>query len=205
MADRLAGRTVLVTGASRGIGAAAARGFAKTGARVAAAARTRPDLETLVQEIRADGGEAASVVLDVTDREAIARLPDRIARTFGGLDVFVGNAGILIPPAPIGAQAADAWETVMAVNATANWHLIRALHPLLARSDAGRVVFVTSGIAEKAFAGWAPYAASKRALETLARVYANEVAESPVRVNLVDPGQVRTALHARAVPDRDPA
>jgi NAD(P)-dependent dehydrogenase (short-subunit alcohol dehydrogenase family) len=123
---------------------------------------------------------------------------------FGRLDVLVGNAGILGPLSPLGHVEAKAWDDVMAINVTANWRLIAAMDPLLKFSDAGRVVFISSGVAALALAYWGPYAVSKAALETLARTYAAETATTNVRVNVFTPGPVRTRMRAQAMPGEDP-
>jgi NAD(P)-dependent dehydrogenase (short-subunit alcohol dehydrogenase family) len=200
----LAGRTALVTGASRGIGYATALALAKAGAHVVAVARTVGGLEELDDAIRGLGGAATLVPLDLKDYAGIDRLALALHERFKRLDVLVGNAGILGPLSPLGHVEVAAWEEVMAVNVTANWRLIRAMDPLLQRSDAGRVVFLTSGVAALALAYWGPYAASKAALEVLARTYAAETATTPVRVNVFAPGPIRTRMRAQAMPGEDP-
>jgi NAD(P)-dependent dehydrogenase (short-subunit alcohol dehydrogenase family) len=200
----LADRIALITGASRGIGYASALALAKAGAHVVAVARTVGGLEELDDAIRGLGGAATLVPLDLKDYAGIDRLALALHERFKRLDVLVGNAGILGPLSPLGHVEAAAWEEVMAVNVTANWRLIRAMDPLLRRSDAGRVVFLTSGVAALALAYWGPYAASKAALEVLARTYAAETATTPVRVNLFAPGPIRTRMRAQAMPGEDP-
>jgi NAD(P)-dependent dehydrogenase (short-subunit alcohol dehydrogenase family) len=200
----LAGRIALVTGASRGIGYATALALAKAGAHVVAVARTVGGLEELDDAIRGLGGAATLVPLDLKDYAGIDRLALALNERYKRLDVLVGNAGILGPLSPLGHVEAAAWEEVMAVNVTANWRLIRAMDPLLRRSDAGRVVFLTSGVAALALAYWGPYAASKAALEVLARTYAAETATTSVRVNVFAPGPIRTRMRAQAMPGEDP-
>jgi NAD(P)-dependent dehydrogenase (short-subunit alcohol dehydrogenase family) len=200
----LAGRIALITGASRGIGYATALALAKAGAHVVAVARTVGGLEELDDAIRGLGGAATLVPLDLKDYAGIDRLALALHERFKRLDVLVGNAGILGPLSPLGHVEAAAWEEVMAVNVTANWRLIRAMDPLLQRSDAGRVVFLTSGVAALALAYWGPHAASKAALEVLARTYAAETATTPVRVNVFAPGPIRTRMRAQAMPGEDP-
>ena len=200
----LAGRIALITGASRGIGYATALALAKAGAHVVAVARTVGGLEELDDAIRGLGGAATLVPLDLKDYAGIDRLALALHERFKRLDVLVGNAGILGPLSPLGHVEAAAWEEVMAVNVTANWRLIRAMDPLLQRSDAGRVVFLTSGVATLALAYWGPYAASKAALEVLARTYAAETATTAVCVNLFAPGPIRTRMRAQAMPGEDP-
>ncbi len=200
----LAGRIALVTGASRGIGFATSLALARAGAHVVAVARTVGGLEELDDAIKAAGSQATLVPLDLKDYEGIDRLGVALHERFGRLDVFVGNAGILGTLSPLGHVEPKAWDDVMAVNVTANWRLICALDPLLKFSDAGRVVFLTSGRASRARAYWGPYAISKAALETLARTYAAETVTSNVRVNLFTPGPVRTRMRAQAMPGEDP-
>jgi NAD(P)-dependent dehydrogenase (short-subunit alcohol dehydrogenase family) len=200
----LAGRIALITGASRGIGYATALALAKAGAHLVALARTVGGLEELDDAIRELGGAATLVPLDLKDYAGIDRLALALHERFQRLDVLVGNAGILGPLSPLGHVEAAAWDEVMAVNVTANWRLIRAMDPLLRRSDAGRVVFLTSGVEAPAVAYWGPYAASKAALEVLALTYAAETATTPVRVNLFAPGPIRTRMRAQAMPGEDP-
>mgnify|MGYP000046206581 FL=1 len=198
--DRLA----LVTGASRGIGRAVALGLAKAGAHVVITARTVGALEELDDEIRAAGGKATLVALDLSSGDKIDQLGPTLYQRWGQLDILVANAGILGPLSPLNHVTEDAWNDVLEINLTANWHLIRTLDPLLRRSDAARAVFVTSGAASGNYAYWGPYAVSKAGLDALAKTYAQEVADSTVRVNLVSPGGVRTQMRAKAFPGENP-
>jgi NAD(P)-dependent dehydrogenase (short-subunit alcohol dehydrogenase family) len=200
LADRLA----VVTGASRGIGRAAAIAFAKAGAHVVAIARTQGGLEELDDEIRAAGSPATLVPLDLKDYEAIDRLGGAINERWGKLDILLGNAGLLGEIAPLTHVDQPVWDAVMAVNVTANWRLIRSLDPLLQKSDAGRAIFLTSGAAHRCLAYWGPYSVSKAALEALARTYAAETATTPIRVMMVNPGPLRTRMRAAAMPGEDP-
>jgi NAD(P)-dependent dehydrogenase (short-subunit alcohol dehydrogenase family) len=204
MSPPLTGRIALVTGASRGIGAATALALAKAGAHVVALARTVGGLEELDDQIRAAGGSATLVPLDITDAEGIARLAAALNERYQRLDVLVGNAGIGGPSSPLGHVETKAWDSVLAINVTANWQLIRHLDPLLRRSDAGRAVFLTSGSATKARAYRGPYSISKAALDVLARTYAAETASTNVRVNLFNPGPTRTKMRAAVMPGEDP-
>lgn len=200
----LAGRIALVTGASRGIGYATALALANAGAHIVAVARTVGGLEELDAAIKGLGGSATSVPLDLKDYDGIDRLGLTLHERFGRLDVLVGNAGMLGPLSPLDQVESKAWDEVIAVNVTANWRLVRATDALLKLSDAGRVVFVTSGITAYAPAKWGPYTVSKSALEALARTYAAETANTRVRVNLFTPGPVRTHMRAQAIPGEDP-
>ena len=202
---RLAGRIALVTGASRGIGAAVARRFTAEGAHLVLVARTVGGLEELDDEIRKAGGRAATLVpLDLREHEALDRLGASLHERFGRLDILVGNAGLLGTLSPLGHVKPGDWDDVLAVNLTANWRLIRSLDPLLRDSDAGRAIFVTSGITAGATAYWGPYAVSKAALEMLALTYAAETEKTRVRVNLLSPGVLRTKMRAQAFPGENP-
>jgi NAD(P)-dependent dehydrogenase (short-subunit alcohol dehydrogenase family) len=205
MTQSLASRIALVTGASRGIGYATARALAREGAHIIAVARTQGGLEELDDDIRKDGGRATLVPLDMKDFDGIARLGAALHERHGRLDILVGNAGMAGTSSPLGHTDPKFWNDVMAVNASANFQLIRCMEPLLQRSDAGRAVFITSGIAHKANAYMGPYAASKAALDALVRVWANETATTPIRVNLFSPGPIRTRMRAIVMPGEDPA
>ncbi|MFQ5347643.1 MAG: SDR family NAD(P)-dependent oxidoreductase [Rhodothalassiaceae bacterium] len=201
-------RIALVTGASRGLGRAVALALADQGAHVIAIAREKSvgALEELDDAIRARGGTATLVPLDLTDHAGIDRLGGAIYERWGRLDVLIGNAGVLGVLSPLGHIDPDVWERTLDINLTANWRLIRSLDPLLRQSDAGRAVFVTSGAAAKATPYWGAYAVSKAGLETLVRIYAQECANTtPVRANLLNPGPVRTSMRAAAFPGEDPA
>ncbi len=204
MPERLKGRVALVTGASRGIGAAIAKRYAAEGAHVVLAARTVGGLEEADDAIRALGGTATLVPLDVRDGGKIDELGARIAERFGKLDILVGNAAILGPLSPLPHIDPPDWEAVMAVNVNANWRLIRGFDPLLRRSDAGRAIFVSSGVTRGVHPYFGPYAASKAALESMVKTYAAEVAEFGIKANIVHPGGVRTTMRAAAFPGEDP-
>jgi NAD(P)-dependent dehydrogenase (short-subunit alcohol dehydrogenase family) len=204
MSKPLADRIALVTGASRGIGFATSVALAKAGAHVVAVARTVGGLEELDDAIRATGGAATLVPVDLKDHDGITRLGVALNERYGHLDVLVGNAGILGPLSPLGHIEPKVWDEVMAVNVIANAQLIRVMDPLLKAAAAGRVAFVTSGAASSAKAYWGPYAVSKAALELLARTYAAETVTTPVRVNLLNPGATRTRMRAAAMPGEDP-
>lgn len=198
----LSGRIALVTGASRGIGAAVAKAYAAAGAHVILLARTIGGLEEVDDAIRSEGGQATLLPQDLADLAALDALGPALAEKFGGLDILVGNAATLGTLGPLAHTKADEWQKVMDVNVNANFRLIRTLDPLLQASDAGRALFVTSGAAS-GLAYWGAYAASKAALETIARTYAAETRKTNIRVNLIDPGIVRTHMRAKAFPGED--
>lgn len=198
--DRLA----LVTGASRGIGRAVALGLAKAGAHVVVVARTVGALEELDDEIRAAGGSATLLQLDISKGDKVDQIGPTLFQRWGKLNILVANAGILGPLSPLPHVTEDAWKQVIDINLSANWRLIRTLDPLLKRSDAGRAVFVTSGAASGKYAYWGPYAVSKAGLECLVKTYAHELETTNVRVNLLNPGPVRTGMRAKAFPGEDP-
>jgi NAD(P)-dependent dehydrogenase (short-subunit alcohol dehydrogenase family) len=200
----LADRIALVTGASRGIGYATALALARAGAHVVAVARTVGGLEELDDAVRAAGSSATLTPLDVRDYSGLYRLAAALNERYGRLDVLVGNAAVAGVPSPLDHIEPKAWDEMMAVNVTANWHLIRAMDPLLKRSDAGRAVFVTSGAATLSLAYWAPYSVTKAALDMLVRTYAEETSNTKVRVNLFNPGPTRTRMRALAMPGEDP-
>jgi NAD(P)-dependent dehydrogenase (short-subunit alcohol dehydrogenase family) len=204
MSQLLKGKTALVTGASRGIGAAVAKSLAAKGAHVIALARTVGGLEELDDEIKKLGGAATLVPADLRDYDGLDRMGAALFERFKKLDILVGNAGQLGAISPLGHVDQKVWDETMAVNVTANWRLIRSLDPLLRASDAGRAVFVTSGASTKANAYWGPYAVSKAALDMLVRTYAAETAKTRVKVNLFNPGPIRTRMRAKAMPGEDP-
>jgi len=201
---RLKDRIALITGASRGIGRAVSLAFAREGAHVIAVARNRGALEELDDEITGAGGAATLLRLDITNGDKVDALGPTILERFGKLDIFIGNAGLLGPLSPLVHISERDWTQVLDINLTANWRLLRTLDPLLRQSDAGRVVLVTSGAAQKCRAYWGPYSVSKAALDALAKTYAHEVENTPVRINLLSPGPVATAMRAKAMPGEDP-
>ncbi len=200
----LKGRIALVTGASRGIGYYTALELARAGAHVIACARTVGGLEELDDAIKAVGGSATLVPFDLSDMEAIDRLGASIFERWGKLDILVANAGILGVIAPIAHVEAKVFERVMTTNVTAMWRLVRSLEPLLVKSDAGRAILLSSGVATNPRAFWGAYAMSKAAVETMGRIWAEEMAHTPLKINLVNPGATRTAMRAQAMPGEDP-
>jgi NAD(P)-dependent dehydrogenase (short-subunit alcohol dehydrogenase family) len=204
MTKPLASRIALVTGASRGIGYAVALAMAKAGAHIVAVARTQGGLEELDDAIRAIGGTATLVPLDLTDFEAIARLGAALNERHGKLDILLASAGIAGPSSPLGHISMKSWNDVIAINLNANFQLIRCMEPLLRNSDAGRAVFLTSASAASNPAYRGPYVASHTALQNLARAWAQETAITQIKINLFDPGPTRTKLRATVMPGEDP-
>ncbi|MEQ8335229.1 SDR family NAD(P)-dependent oxidoreductase [Nisaea sp.] len=205
MTGILDGRIAVITGASRGIGAAVARAFAREGAHVVLVARTVGALEELDDEITAAGGSASLVPMDLKDFAAIDRLGAALHERYGKIDILVANGGILGKLMPMHQYEAKVWEEVIAINLTANQRLVRSLDPLLRQSDAGRAIFVTCDAAHGERPFWGAYAVSKAALEAMVRSYAAENARSNIRANLLNPGPTRTNLRATAYPGEDQA
>ncbi|MGH6892285.1 MAG: SDR family NAD(P)-dependent oxidoreductase [Dongiaceae bacterium] len=201
----LSGRIALVTGASRGIGRAVAARYAREGADLILTARTVGALEELDDEIRAINSKTSLLVpMDLRNFDTIDQLGAGLYERYGKLDVLVGNAGVLGQMSPLTHTDPAAWQEVIDVNLTANWRLIRSLDPLLRQSTAGRAIFVTSGAARAPRAYWGGYAVSKAALEMLVGIYAQEILQTSVRANLVDPGRTRTRMRATAYPGENP-
>jgi len=203
MTKLLSGRIALVTGASRGIGRAAAIALGAAGAHVICIARTVGGLEETDDAIVKAGGTATLVPLNLKDFSAIDRLGASIYERWGKLDAFLGNAGVLGALTPLAQLEPKIFAELTDINVTANYRLIRSLDPLLRQSDAGRVLFVTSGAAAKHTPYWGGYAMSKAALESLALTYAAECEVSNVKVNLLNPGAIRTAMRAKAMPGEE--
>ncbi|WP_238121938.1 MULTISPECIES: SDR family NAD(P)-dependent oxidoreductase [unclassified Xanthobacter] len=200
----LADKVALVTGATRGIGAATALALAKAGAHVVAVGRTEGGLEELDDAIQAIGGSATLVPLDLKDGEGIDRLGGALYQRYGRLDIYVANAGVLGPLSPLGHVLPKDWDDTVAVNLTANWRCVRSFDPLLRLSTCARAVMISSGAAHKAKAYWGPYAITKAALEVMARTWAAEAINGNLKVNLFNPGPIRTLMRAKAFPGEDP-
>lgn len=202
---RLKGRVAVITGASRGIGAALARRFATEGAQLVLISRTTGGLEEIDDQVKARGAHAVLVPLDLKDGAAIDRLGPALSQRFDRVDVFIGNAAVLGSLRPLTHYTPELWREAFDVNVDANWRLLRTLEPLLRRSEAGRVILVTSRITQSFRPYWGLYAATKAALEGMARCYANELKQTKITVNLVDPPATATRMRAEAFPGEDPA
>ena len=203
-AKPLQDRIALVTGASRGIGAATALKLAALGAHVVLVARTQGGLEEVDDAIRKVGGTASLTPLDLTEFERIDKLSAALYERYKKLDILIGNAGLLGTLGPMGHTDPQIWDQTMAVNVTANWRLIRSMDPLLRQSDAGRAIFLTSTAGQRARAYWGIYAVSKAALEMMINTYAQEIEKTHIRVNLFNPTGTRTGMRAEAFPGEDP-
>lgn len=200
----LADRIALVTGATRGIGRAVTLALAREGAHVVATGRTQGALEEIDDAVRSAGSSATLVPLDMRDYPGIYRLATAIDERYQRLDVLVGNAGVVGQRSPVDHIDPQNWDEVMAVNVTANWHLLRAMNALLRRSDAGRVALITSGAATHPRAYSGAYSVSKAALNALGQIYAAETSSTAMRVNLFNPGPTRTKMRALVMPGEDP-
>jgi NAD(P)-dependent dehydrogenase (short-subunit alcohol dehydrogenase family) len=200
------GKLALVTGAGRGIGAAIAEALGAEGAHVVLTARTGAELEAVEERIHAAGGSATIAPMDLTEQESIARLAQAVAERWPALDMLVLNAAMLGTLTPVAQIDGKEFNRLLTLNLLAQQALIAAFDPLLRKSDAGRVVALTSGVGVRPRAYWGAYGASKAALETLVLAYGEEVKNlAPLRVAIVNPGATATAMRARAYPGEDPA
>ena len=197
-------RIALVTGASRGIGAAISVRLAELGAHVVLVARTQGGLEEVDDKIRAIGGSATLTIMDLSEFDKIDQLGAALYERYKRLDILVGNAGLLGTLGPINHLDPQVWNQTIAINLTANWRLIRSLDPVLRQSDAGRAVFITSTAGQHPRPYWGAYAVSKAGLEMLVKTYAHEVYKTTINVNLFNPGGTRTNMRAEAFPGEDP-
>jgi NAD(P)-dependent dehydrogenase (short-subunit alcohol dehydrogenase family) len=195
----------LVTGASRGIGAAAAIALARLGAHVVITARTQGGLEDTDDAIRATGGAATLLPMDLAEQDQIDAIGPSLYQRFGRLDVLVHCAGALGRLTPVAHIMPNDWADAVAVNLAASWRLIRSCDPLLRNAPAGRAVFVTDARARAPLAYWGTYGATKAGMEHLVLTWADELRKTRLRVNLFDPGVVRSRLRANAFPGEDPA
>ncbi len=200
----LSGRVALVTGASRGIGYHLALELATRGAHIIALARTVSGLTELDNKIREKGACATLIPLDLHHMENIDTLSVSISKRWKKLDIMVASAGILGTLSPIAHIENMVFEDVFQINLISQWRLMKAMEPLLRKSNAGRAILLSSSVAHVARAFWGPYAASKAALEIIARCWAEELKQTPIKINCVDPGATRTAMRAQAMPGEDP-
>ena len=204
MAPDLSGKIILITGASRGIGEAVALAASHAGAELVITGRTIGTLEDLDDKIKAANGKATIVELDMLDYAAIPRLASAINNRWGRLDGLVANAATLGPLTPLSHLDETVWDDTISINLTAQWHLIRAMEPLLISAPAGRAVLVSSGVAEGVKPFWGPYAVSKAGLEALGRVWAGETEQTNLRINMLNPGGTATRMRASAFPGENP-
>jgi len=202
--NSLSGQIALVTGASRGIGAATAIELARRGAHVVITARTQGGLEQTDDAIRAVGGNATLLPLDLMEGDSVDNIGPSLFQRFGRLDILVSNAGALGKLTPVPHIMPKDWATVVGVNLAAQWHLIRSCGPLLTAAPAGRAVFITTGRVQRPRAYWGAYGATKAAMEHLVLTWADETRGGNLRVNLFDPGTVRTRMRAEAMPGENP-
>ena len=201
----MTGRIALITGASRGIGAATAVELARHGVHVVLTARSQGGLEETDDAVRAAGGTATLLPLDLTDGAALDAIGPTLLHRFGRLDILVSNAGVLGTLTPVPHILPDDWNEVLAVNVTAAWRLIRTCGPLLLAAEAGRAVFVTSRIVLRPTAYWGAYGATKAALHHLVQTWAEETRTTTLRINLADPGPVASRLRRGGFPGEDQA
>ena len=204
MSKKLSGRITLITGAARGIGAAVAERFAFEGAHLILVSKSQSGLEALDDKIKSIGGNATLVPLDLVNGSNIDDMAAAISKRFGKIDILIGNAAILGQLSPMSHYTPEMWEEVFKVNLHANWRLIRDFEQLLRESDAGRALFVTSGIANIPRAYWGPYSSSKAALEKMIKDWAMELQNTSVKVNIIDPGPINTHMRKQAYPGEDP-
>lgn len=198
-------KIALVTGASRGIGRAAALALAKAGAQLVAVARTQGGLEELDDEVRQATGRSATLVpLDISDGDALDQLGFALHQRFGRLDILVHAAAILGPLTPVAHIEPQHWDRVMATNLTATYRLIRTTEPLLRAAPAARAIFLTTSRAQRPKAFWGPYGATKAGMENIVRTWADELEQTNVRAVLLEPGAMRTRMRAEAMPGEDP-
>jgi len=205
MKGRLRERIALITGANRGIGLAVARSFADEGARLLLAGRNGEALRGLCDEITSGGGNARPFTVTLEDAASVRRFAAEIAAEVPRLDIFVANAASLGARLPLVEYPLDVWQDTFRTNVEANLLLLQALDPLLKASDSARIIMLSAGVARQGKATTGSYAVSKAALEALVRIYAVEMSDTRIRINVVNPGPTRTAMRARAAPDEDPA
>ena len=199
----LSGKVAMISGGSKGLGAALAKRFAAEGAAVSLCARNADELEFVVGQIEASGGRALGVVADVTSETEMASWVAETRATLGPVDILVNNASLLGQRLPIEESSADIWRQVVEVNLTGAFLFAKAAIPAL-RESGGSMIHVSSGVGDHGRPLWGAYCASKNGLEALSEMLAGELAEDAIRSNAVDPGSMRTTMRAEAYPDEDP-
>ena len=200
----LRGKVALVTGGSRGIGRAIATAYVQSGANVFICGRNVNDIEAALREIRPTGGMIDGLAGDVGKAEDVERIVDKAVQRFGAIDVLVNNASILGPREPIVNYPLTAWDEVIRINLTGFFLMTRAVLPIMLERSSGSIINVTSGVGRKGKARWGAYAVSKAGLECFTQVLADEVSQTGIRVNSVNPAGTRTRMRAEAYPTEDP-
>ena len=204
MSQQLTNKTALISGATRGLGKHIAIELAKHGAHIIALGRTVGALEELDDEIKNSGGTATLIPIDLLEEEKLDAIGPSLFPRFDALDFFIGNAAYLSTLSPVTHFKTEEWHKVIGTNLTANWLLLRSLDPLLRRAETGKAVFITDHqTSENPEAYWGPYAASKAALESLVKAYAEEIKETPIKAWLYNPGPMGTKLRRKAFPGED--
>ncbi|WP_339045734.1 SDR family NAD(P)-dependent oxidoreductase [Candidatus Mesenet endosymbiont of Agriotes lineatus] len=211
MSDLLSGKVALITGASKGIGAAVAKRFIQEGAHVILVSRNIEDLREVDDEIKKlvpdkkEEFNTTLVQLDLLEFEKIKELAGAIDKQYQRLDILVASAGVLGELCPVQDYDPGTWESIIGTNFNANWYLIKNLDLLLKRAEAGRVIFVTSNTGQSpiSYPYWSPYAASKAALEAMVKVYAAETKHTKLCINIVQPGTVNSGVYKQAFPGQD--
>jgi NAD(P)-dependent dehydrogenase (short-subunit alcohol dehydrogenase family) len=203
----LRGAAVIVTGASRGLGAALAEGLGRAGARLVLVSRDHEALDAVVGRVRAQGGEAHAIVADVAARASASRVAGAAGALVGPAEVVIHNAGTLgpVPLAPLADTSDEDFEQALATNLVGPFRLTRALVGSMALKGRGTVVLVSSDAATTPYPGWGAYGVSKAALEHLGRIWNTELSDTGVRFLIVDPGEMDTRMHREAVPEADPS
>ncbi len=203
--NRLAGKVVLITGSTRGIGRALAHACAAEGAKVAICGRNREDLVAVSDELNSMGAEVCAVKIDLSDYSSAIKLVDGVHRAFGRIDVLINNHGVLGPMETLMEYPDEEWERVMNTNLNSTYWVTKEVLGKMVPQKSGSVVMVSSGVARAGRAKWGAYAVSKAGMECMAEVISDELRDQGVRVNVVNPGATRTEMRAQAVPGEDPA
>ena len=205
MAQRLAGKVAIVTGAGRGIGRSIAIGFAKEGARVVLCSRTHAQLGAVADEIRRAGGTAVAVPVDVSRDEDVQRLVRMAVECYGTVDILVNNAAVLMPRATLAETTTSDWDMTMVVNVRGPFLLSREVLRIMATKRSGSIINLSSGAGKRVMPYWGAYSLSKVGIEGMTRIFAEELRPHGIRVNAVNPGGTRTEMRALAYPREDPA